>query len=144
MPTSPPVLFFLAVPIIAVAFLVTAGCAGAPTQEEISKADYGTPISQEDAQRQAGSFLKRILKDPDSARVDFASVAPGWFREAPIHGGGLKFGYMLNAKVNGKNSYGAYMGYKPYRFMFFNGTITSVYAEQNLGTYGDTYMGKLY
>jgi hypothetical protein len=103
-------------------------------------------LSQEDAQRQAFEFLKRVLNDPDSASIDWSSVSPGWIREASFHGGGLKFGYVLNANINAKNSYGAYIGYKPYKFMFFNGTITSVYAEQELDTgYNRTsYMGKIF
>ncbi len=144
---SKPFLSFLVIPFIALALLVISGCAGGPpTQEELTKADYGTPISQEDAQSQALEFLKRVLKDPDSAKIDWSPVSSGWWREAPIDGGGLKFGYILNANINGKNSYGAYIGYKPYRFMFFNGTLTSAYAEQELGTgYNKTpYMGKIY
>lgn len=138
---------FSAVPFIAFALAVISGCAGGPpSQEELTKADYGTPISQEDAQARALEFLKRVLKDPDSAKIDWSPVSPGWWREASAHGGGLKFGYILNANINGKNSYGAYIGYKPYRFMFFNGTLTSAYAEQNLGTgYNSTpYMGKIF
>lgn len=148
MPTdSKPFLCFLAIPFITFALLVIGGCAGGPpTQEELAKADYGTPISQEDAQERALEFLKRVLKDPDSAKIDWSPVSPGWWREAPVHGGSLKFGYILNANINGKNSYGAYIGNKPYRFIFFNRTLTSVYAEQELGTgYSSTpYMGKIY
>lgn len=127
--------------------ILLSGCAGGPpTQEELTTANYGAPITQEDAQRLASDFLKRVLKDPESARIEWSSVGPGWIREAPIQGGGLKFGYMLNAQVNGKNSYGAYIGYKPYRFMFLNGSLSDVYAEQEIGSgYNRTsYMGKIY
>lgn len=140
-------LSFLAVPFLTFTLLAIGGCAGGPpTKEELAKADYGTPISQENAQAQALEFLKRVLKDPDSAKIDWSPVSPGWWREAPAHGGSLKFGYILNGNINGKNSYGAYIGYKPYKFMFFNGTLTSAYAEQNLGTgYNSTpYMGKIF
>jgi hypothetical protein len=145
--TSKSLLGIFTIPLLTFAILIAAGCAtGPPTKEELAKADYGASISQEDAQKQAFEFLKRVLKDPDSAKVDWSSVTPGWMREAPIHGGSVKFGYVLNASVNARNSYGAYSGYKPYMFIFFNGTITSVYAEQQLGTgYGnDTYFGKIY
>ena len=67
-------------------------------------------------------------------------------REAPIHGGGLKFGYILDGSINAKNSFGAYVGLKAYKFIFYNGNITSVYAQKELrGSYGSTpYMGKIY
>jgi len=146
-PSSKSFLGFLAIPLLMFVILVTAGCAsGPPTQQELAKADYGTAISQEDAQRAANEFLKRVLKDPDSARIDWSPITSGWIREAPLHGGGVLFGYVLNASFNAKNSYGAFIGYKPYMFLFYNGIIKSVYAQQELGTgYGnDSYFGKLY
>ena len=123
--------------------LLAVSCASAPPRpEELAGADYGSPITQEDAQASAQAFLKRHLKDPSSAQVDWGGVNRGWMREAPIHGNKLRFGYMLTASVNAKNSFGAYTGYKPYQFFFFNGALVSVYAEQeNRGT---TYMGKIY
>ena len=77
MPTdSIPFRCFLAIPFITFALLLIGGCAGGPpTQEELAKADYGTPISQEDAQERALEFLKRVLKDPDSAKIDWAPVS---------------------------------------------------------------------
>lgn len=140
---SKPFLSFLAIPFITFVILLTSGCVGGPpTQEELARADYGTPISQEDAQRQALEFLKGALINADSAKIDWSPVRSGWLREAR----GLKFGYILDLKINAKNSDGAYIGYKPYRFMFFNGTIVNVYAERELGTGNDrtTYMGKIY
>ena len=143
---SKPFLLFMAIS-LSIVFPLMSGCAsGPPTQEELSNADYGPPISQELAQRQALEFLKGSLKDPGSARIDWSTVSPGWMREAPLHGGSLKFGYVLNASVNAKNSYGGYIGYKPFKFLFFNGKIISVYAQQELGSgYSTTsYMGKIY
>ncbi len=138
---------FLAVPFITFALLFTAGCAGGPpTQEELANADYGTPISQEEAQTQATLFLQRVLNDPKSAKIQWANVRQGWVRKVPLSGGGLQFGYFLDANINVKNSYGAYIGYKPYKFIFYNGTIVSVYAQQELGTGSSqtSYMGMIY
>ena len=138
---------FLAIPFITFAILLTSGCAGGPpTQTELAKADYGTPISQEDAQRQALEFLRHVLKDPDSAKTDWSPISPGWTREAPIDGGGLTFGYLLKANINAKNTYGAYIGYTPYKFLFVNGIIASVFAQQELSTgYSSVpYMRKIY
>jgi hypothetical protein len=138
---------FLAVPFITVALLFAAGCGGgAPSQEELAKADYGTPISQEEAQKQATLFLPRMLKYPDSAQIQWANVKQGWIRNVQPGAGGLQFGYVLDANINTKNLDGSYIGYKPYKFIFYNGTIVSVYAQHEVGTGGDqtSYMRKIY
>ena len=51
---------------LAGAFVVlVSGCASAPpTNEELANADYGLPISQQEAEEKACIFLKRYLKDP--------------------------------------------------------------------------------
>jgi len=123
------------------------GCAsGPPTAEELAAADYGTPVSQEDAEAAANAWLEGHLKDPLSAQKRWKPVYQGWLREAPIHGGSFRFGYRLDGEINARNSFGGYTGFKPYTFMFHNGTIVSIYGQQELrGTYGSTpYMGKLY
>jgi len=126
--------------------LLSACATGPPTREELSSADYGSPISQQNAEAQAKQFLRRHLKDPDSAIYEWNPVYRGWMRDAPIHGGGLRFGYILYGNVNAKNSFGGYTGLKPYNFVFYDGNIISVYAQKELrGSYGSTpYMGKIY
>lgn len=133
--------------IIGTLVVLVAGCASMPpTAEELARAEYGSPISQQEAEAKASAFLKQHLKDPDSAKIEWGTVQKGWMREAPIHGGQLRFGYILTANINAKNSFGAYIGYKPYQFIFLNGSVVSVYAQQELrGSYGSTpYMGKIY
>ena len=124
--------------------LFLSACAsGPPTQQQLATADYGAPISQKDAQDLATQFLFRILKDPYSAQYQWGSFDQGWIREAPMHGGRLVFGYKLDVSVNAKNSYGGYGGFKPYTFVFYNGSIKTVYGQQELSS-GTTYMGKIY
>jgi hypothetical protein len=123
--------------------MLNACALGPPTQEELTNADYGTPITQERAERLAKDFLSRQLKDPYSAQYQWGIVSTGWIRNAPIHGGGLVFGYKLDVSVNGKNSYGGYVGFKPYMFIFYNGSIKTVYGQQELDG-GSSYMGKIY
>ena len=110
---------FIAVLIFAL--LLSACASGPPTSEELSRADYGSPISQSDAETRAKQFLRRHLKDPGSAIYEWNPVYSGWMREAPIHGGGLEFGYILDGSINAKNSFGAYVGLKAYKFIFYNG-----------------------
>jgi hypothetical protein len=117
----------------ALVVLVT-GCASMPpTPEELARADYGPQISQEDAEAKAMGFLRQYLKDPESAKVEWGTVQKGWMREARIYGGQLRFGYILSANINAKNSFGGYTGYKAYQFTFFNGSIVSIYAQKEPG-----------
>ena len=136
------------IPVFTVFIALVSGCAGGqPSPAELASADYGIPISQAPAQKLALEFLKRYLKDPKSARIDWSPIAPGWLREAPVEGGGLKFGYKLTAQINEKNSDGAYMGYKPYVFMFFNSTLSGVYTELEYDGFGykkESYLGRIY
>jgi|SaaInl5LU_22_DNA_1037371.scaffolds.fasta_scaffold27240_2 hypothetical protein len=126
-----------------ICFILSACASRPPTSEELASADYGSIISQTDAQKQAERFFSNMLKDPYSVQYQWGSVYQGWMRHAPIHGGGLVFGYILEVNVNAKNSYGGYVGFKPYRFVFYNGTIKTVYGQQKLNS-GATYMGKIY
>ncbi len=120
-----------------------AGCAGGPpTAEQIAAADYGSPISQADAQAKATSYLKTTLKDPSSAQIDWDKVDKGWMRDAAIQGGQLYYGYKLDANVNAKNSFGGYVGYRKYMFLFQNGNLAHVYGEDVLEG-GTKYMAKL-
>ncbi len=82
--------------------LLNACASGPPTREELNSADYGSPITQQDAEEQARQFLKYYLKDPGSATYDWSPVYQGWLREAPLHGGGLKFGYVPYGKYKRK------------------------------------------
>jgi hypothetical protein len=132
--------------VLSVLAMMVNGCATMPTAKELAKAEYGSPISQQDAEAKAIEYLKQRLKDPDSAKIEWGAVQQGWMREAPINGNQLRFGYILTANINAKNSFGGYIGYRPYQFVFFNGVIVSVYAQQEIsGSYGSTpYMGKIY
>ena len=54
----------------------------------------------------------------------------------------MRFGYLLEARVNAKNSYGGYTGAEPFRFLFFDGNLVSAHAQQELRG-GGAYMGKI-
>jgi hypothetical protein len=118
------------------------GCATAPTGEALAQADYGTEITQADAEQLASALLGAYLKDPASAQIVWAPVQRGWIKEPIINGGAMRFGYLLEARVNAKNSYGGYTGAKPFRFLFFNGNLVSAHAQQELRG-GGAYMGKI-
>ncbi len=106
---------------------------GPPTAEEFAAADYGTPISQADAESQAEAWLASYLKDPSSAEKQWKPVGQGWLRDAPIYGGSIHWGYKLDGEINAKNSYGGFTGFKSYSFMFHNGQIQTIYGDQRMG-----------
>lgn len=131
---------------VAVVSVFLIGCAsGPPTAEQLANADYGTPISQVDAEAKATTWLRSVLKDPESAQIDWGQVEKGWARHAPIDGGGLIFGYKMDAQINARNSFGGYTGYKPYLFMFKDGELKNVWGQQTLrsGYASSDYMGRL-
>jgi len=116
---------FALIMLLAGALGVLSGCAAPPTQQEIASADYGTAISQADAETKAKEVLARTLKDPYTAQLAFGQLYKGYSLTAPLQGRKAAYGYMLDVMVNAKNSYGGYTGAKPYRFMFRNGLLVN-------------------
>lgn len=109
-------------------------CAPALSQQDIENANYGAPITQARARQLAESYLSQVLLDPYSAHVQFGQVYRGYFNEALIYGGGARFGYILPATVNARNSFGGYVGNRRYTFYFFNGELELVYADEVMGS----------
>jgi starvation-inducible outer membrane lipoprotein len=109
------------------------GCAAPPTQQEIDAADYGVSIEQADAEAKAKEVFARTLKDPYTAQLAFGQLYKGYSLSAPINGRKAEYGYMLDVMVNAKNSYGGYVGAKPYRFMFRNGRLIDAWRISDGG-----------
>lgn len=104
------------------------GCARMPTQQELSGINYGEPVLQDDAERQAQEFMATQLKDPYSAVYAWQPVHTGWVKAPPLFGGGMDTGWVLKGTVNAKNSFGGYVGAKPYQFMFDAGRLAHVWT----------------
>lgn len=121
--------------LIAAPALLLQGCAPVPTQQEINSADYGYPISQDDAVSQVKGAFGIYLKDPESARYSFGSVYKGYFVGSAFEGRKLQAGYLLDVTVNAKNSYGGYVGPKPYKFLFRNGKIAGAWEVGSSGIF---------
>ena len=89
------------------------GCA-TPTQQEVAVADYGSYPT--DFETIIKSHMQATLKDPESARYQFLnSPKSGWSSF-----GGVKYGYVVCAYINAKNSYGGYVGNRMSYFMIKN------------------------
>jgi hypothetical protein len=73
------------------------------------------------------------LKDPGSA--EFQNEAPcdqGWVSSVPILGMKAAFGYVQRGEVNGKNSFGGYVGFRPFLVLMKNGEVVrSCITDEN-------------
>jgi hypothetical protein len=104
----------------ALAVVLLAGCASKPTPEQIQSANYGASVYQADAEKAVKSFFSIYLKDPSSAQYSFGNVYRGYMVGSVFEGRKLEAGYLLDVSVNAKNSYGGYVGAKPYKFLIRN------------------------
>lgn len=108
---------------------MAAATACAPSTRRIENADYSAPVLQGDAELVASEYLRRSLKDPHSAQIEFAEVRKGWLRESLLGGGRVHFGWVLHAHVNARNSFGGYVGYRRWAFLFRDGQLAVVFRE---------------
>jgi len=96
-----------------------AGCTSLPTPEQAASAEYGSyPDNYEVIVK---DYYARILKDPDSVKYKSISTPQKYWLGDRFEG--AKYGYLVCATLNGKNSYGAYVGYKTDGLLIRNGTV---------------------
>lgn len=115
--------------------LLVTGCASAPTQDQINAADYGASISQDDAVALATNYEKSKAKDPYSLKVECGQVYKGWTSNR-FSSKSMVAGYLLDCSVNGKNSFGAYVGARKYRFVIHDGSVVKLLEQMDNGKYG--------
>ena len=94
------------------------------TPEEIKNADYGSyPSNYESIVK---GYFNQVAKDPDSLKYrTISNPRKSFVNDFGEH----KFGYMSCATVNGKNSYGAYVGYKTTGILIKNGQIIHIVSD---------------
>lgn len=93
------------------------GCSIAPSQKELETADYGSYPSN--YKTIISDYMYGILKDPSSAEYKYLnSPQTGW-----NSWGGTKFGYIVCAYINAKNSFGGYNGARLYYFLIKNNKV---------------------
>lgn len=102
--------------------LTFGACSYTPSSEVLAAADYGIPMTASEMQVSADKYMVRVLKDPDSRRIEWGQSGKAWIWAGAI-GGGYRYGYGLEGFVNAKNSFGGYTGSKPYFFFFRNGAL---------------------
>lgn len=117
--------------VILLACIAMCGCATMPTQEEITKIDYGSPISI-DYEQVIKQYCSNVLFDPYSAVYEFSAPQQYWVKQPPLLGGGLISGYMVFADINAKNKMGGYTGKQRWGFLFRNNSIFKVFSPAEM------------
>jgi len=100
--------------------LLTA-CAALPTQDELATADYGRDMSAEECATVSESLIANTLKDPGSAQFRRGQCFKGAFNSVPLMGMPKAYGWIQQGEVNAKNSYGGYVGFRPYQVLMKDG-----------------------
>lgn len=100
------------------------GCA-TTFQRPSPTANFGSPpVNPEAAVR---DYFEKNLKDPESARYKLSKPVKAYNNTGLAYGGGVVWtGYLVDVEVNAKNSFGGYVGYKPYMVLFTGNDITRV------------------
>lgn len=98
-----------------------AACASGPTQEQLSGANYGRDIPAAECVAVAERVIADRLKDPGSAQFRNSQCFKGYWNSVPLLGMDVKFGWIQKGEVNGKHSYGGYVGFRPYQVLIRDG-----------------------
>lgn len=111
--------------------LVIAGCATAPTPEQLAAADYGPrPDNYEDLIK---AHYSKVLFDPYSAVFEMYPPLKGWLAGQP--GGSPWFGWIVCGTVNAKNRMGGYVGAQPFFAAIKYGQVVTTDTAR-WGTFG--------
>ncbi len=104
---------------------VLSGCASF-TPKELADLDYGHyPFDYKEIIQQ---HLNRSLKDPASAILDYRGSPATVWQKGSIFGS-RDYGWGVCVFINAKNSYGGYVGERPYFFLIRDGKIIRTYGE---------------
>lgn len=119
--------------LVTAAIALVGACSSMPSPDEISKADHGAyPDSYEKITK---NYFERILKDPDSANYKSITTPQKYYAGSRFDG--AKYGYLVCASVNSKNSYGGYTGYKTHGLLIRNNVVIQFFQD---GRWWDKYV----
>lgn len=96
--------------------------------------DYGAPPTiDEEAIKE---YIGASLKDEESARYKFDAPLKTYCNNGILNGGKVVWsGWSMPFSVNAKNSYGAYVGYKPYIARYQGDALLDVSTPDGVGTF---------
>ena len=101
-----------------------AACASGPTPEQLATADYGSEMLPAECTAVAEKVVSDSLKDPSSAQFRSSPCFKGYWRSIPVLGMDIAYGWIQQGEINGKNAYGGYVGFRPYKALIKNGKVT--------------------
>jgi hypothetical protein len=94
-----------------------------PTTEQMATSDFGRPLTV-DWQEAIKGWFTTHLKDPLSAQYVFKGAPQKGYIHTVFNT--TMFDYLTVVEVNYKDSYGGYVGFLPYLFIFRNNHIIKV------------------
>jgi hypothetical protein len=82
----------------------------------------------------AENYIRSTLKDPFSAQFSSTGACTkGAMKQGFLQGGATFFGYLQKGAVNAKNSYGGYVGFRPYMAIIHDGIVVNYCIEDKDG-----------
>ena len=109
--------------IIVLVVSAVSGCSQGPSHEEAKSADYGQPQTPMQCAAAVERRFETVLKDAESARYQHEPCFKGFLNSVPIAGFPVTYGYVQTGKVNARNSFGGYVGFRPYQAVIKNGLV---------------------
>lgn len=97
-------------------------CRTAPSELALQEADYGeAPVGGHRDEIRAA--FAEVLLDPASARFEYSDPEKGWGKD----GLGFVYGWVVWTRVNSKNRFGAFTGWRTYKVLTVAGAVHSIY-----------------
>ena len=111
--------YLLAVPGV----VILMACAPPSMTAEQKSDQCGQRPDMDDAERAVQRWVQNSgLKDPFSAQTQNIRIGGmGGIQNGILNGGEWRFGWIVSFQVNAKNSYGAYVGWRPRYLLWNNG-----------------------
>ena len=112
--------------------LPLAACANFPSEQSLLQADYGAEPNGSHQDEIRAAFTD-LLIDPGSARCEYGEPEPGWGTGE----GGFVYGWVVWTRVNSKNQFGAFTGWKTYKVLTVDGKVHSIYRPLESDLFGN-------
>lgn len=109
---------------LSLATLLTA-CASTSFETPPQSIDYGDAPQINEADIKA--YMAQDLKDSESARYQFGDPVKSYCNSGALSGGKVVWkGWVVPFQLNAKNSYGGYVGFKPYYARYDVNTLMDI------------------
>lgn len=102
-----------------------------PTKLEVTNANCGT--YPDDYEKLVKEYLYQTLKDPNSLMIEFLVKPYKGYCHWLITDKSLRFGYGVSYKINAKNSFGGYVGWKVHTAYIKEGQVVYEHEDEDIG-----------